>query len=185
MNETIRFEDVAENGPLERHAVVKLTPEELEREEVASPAEVTLDVRVEPGQETGEFVVSGNASFQTDLTCSRCLEPYPFANKSDFTVRYRPYPAATEEEEEVEIPDGELDVAWYDEPVLSLKDLAADAIQLAIPMKPLCIETCQGLCPDCGANRNQESCSCAGKATDERWQALSGIREQLRKKNEN
>ncbi len=31
---------------------------------------------------------------------------------------------------------------------------------LALPAKILCTESCQGLCPICGANKNIESCSC-------------------------
>ena len=57
-------------------------------------------------------------------------------------------------------------------------------IQLAIPMKPLCRESCLGLCPQCGTNRNGEGCSCQTAVSDGRWGALAGIRAELAKKNE-
>jgi len=51
-------------------------------------------------------------------------------------------------------------------------------------MKPLCDDKCLGLCPQCGANRNREACSCATSIADERWGALHDIREQIAKKRE-
>ena len=48
---------------------------------------------------------------------------------------------------------------------------------LALPMKPLCVETCRGLCPACGINLNQASCEC-----DTAWQdpRLAGLKALLR-----
>jgi len=51
-------------------------------------------------------------------------------------------------------------------------------------MKPLCSETCLGLCPQCGANQNGEGCSCQSAVVDDRLGALVGIREELAKKHE-
>jgi uncharacterized protein len=34
-----------------------------------------------------------------------------------------------------------------------------DTLVLALPHKNLCREDCKGLCPDCGANLNKETCS--------------------------
>ena len=42
----------------------------------------------------------------------------------------------------------------------------------AQPLKPLCRLDCQGLCPQCGANRNDVSCACASEVTDPRWRPL-------------
>jgi uncharacterized protein len=82
----------------------------------------------------------------------------------------------------VEIAPEDLDVEFYTERSISLRDLAAEQVQLAIPMKPLCDENCLGLCPNCGANRNRERCQCEAAVADDRWGALAGIREQLAKK---
>jgi len=43
---------------------------------------------------------------------------------------------------------------------------------LSIPMKLLCREDCQGICPGCGANLNQEACRCGEKPGDPRWEKL-------------
>ena len=44
---------------------------------------------------------------------------------------------------------------YYSERSVSLREIAAEQVQLSIPMKPLCEENCQGLCPTCGANLNR------------------------------
>ena len=110
------------------------------------------------------------------------MEPYPFANSSTFHLRFRPRLEVTQENEEVEIASDDLDVEFYTERSISLRELAAEQVQLAIPMKPLCEENCLGLCPNCGANRNREKCQCETAVADDRWGALQGIREQLAKK---
>ena len=124
-------------------------------------------------------------NFTADLTCSRCAEPYPFANPSPFTVRFRPRPEASVEEEVEITEEEELDVEFYSEPVIPLRELALEQVQLSIPMKPLCDENCLGLCPTCGVNRTREKCSCNEPVVDGRWGALKDLREELAKKTNN
>jgi len=183
-NPIIDFDVIDKDGPQSYKGTFTLTPEELDRVELANVGPVEINVEVDKGDLPGEYVAEGSAIFTGDLNCSRCVEPYPFANPSTFHVRFRPRPQASGEEE-VEITDEEeLDVEYYSEREVPLKDLALEQVQLSIPMKPLCDEKCLGLCPTCGVNRNRESCECAETAGDERWGALKGIREELAKKRE-
>lgn len=50
-----------------------------------------------------------------------------------------------------------------------------DALLLAVPSKCLCDEACLGLCSRCGANLNEERCSCPRDETEPRWEALKNI----------
>ena len=43
------------------------------------------------------------------------------------------------------------------------------------PSVPLCRPDCLGLCPTCGADRNEEPCTCA-EPGDPRWAALDVLR---------
>jgi uncharacterized protein len=56
--------------------------------------------------------------------------------------------------------------------VLDLAPIVHDACILELPLAPLCDEGCLGLCPECGANRNLEPCSCEPRP-DGRWAALA------------
>jgi uncharacterized protein len=58
---------------------------------------------------------------------------------------------------------------------VDLEPLVRDAVLLELPQAPLCGPDCLGLCPSCGANRNEESCGCEAPP-DPRWAALDVLR---------
>jgi uncharacterized metal-binding protein YceD (DUF177 family) len=183
MNDIIDFNVIDEDGPQRYQGTWSFSASDISREEIVEVGNVTLDVTVQQGDSAGEYAAKGTASLTADLTCSRCVEPYPFANVSTFHVRFRPRPEVSAENEEIEITnEEELDVEFYSDRSIPLRELALEQVQLAVPMKPLCDEGCLGLCPQCGANRTRERCSCDESVVDERWGALKGLREQLAKK---
>jgi len=47
-----------------------------------------------------------------------------------------------------------------DQNMLDVSDDLRQEIILTYPVKCLCREDCQGLCPACGKNLNSETCSC-------------------------
>ena len=184
MDNIINFKEIDENGPQTYSGTFEPTADELDRHEVIGSSSVNIDVTVRKGDLPAEYIADGKVTLTADLTCSRCADPYPFANTSDFHVRFRPRPETSGElGEEIEINDrDELDVEFYTERVIPLRDLAVEQIQLTIPMKPLCDDECLGLCTHCGANRSRETCSCETLVVDERWSALAGLRDELSKK---
>ena len=183
---TIDFEEIEEHGPQTYRGAFDIPASELGRDpEVAGSAHVEIETTVEKGNAEGDYVANGTSRSTIDLTCSRCVDPYPFANESSFHVVFRARPEVSDENEEIEITDEEeLDVEFYSEPAIPLRNLALEQLQLAIPMKPLCDENCLGLCPTCGANRSREECSCGESVVDDRWGALKGIRDVLTTKKE-
>ncbi|MEG1953542.1 MAG: DUF177 domain-containing protein [Hydrogenoanaerobacterium sp.] len=56
---------------------------------------------------------------------------------------------------------------------LDLDELALSDVILELPSKVLCKESCKGLCPICGVNLNEESCTCTQKRIDPRLEILS------------
>jgi uncharacterized protein len=183
MQDVIEFDRIDKDGPQSYRATFDLTAEELDRVELENAGPIEIEVQASKGDQPGEYILDGSSTFTADLRCSRCDEPYPFANASTFHLRFRPRPEGAEaENEEIEISDEELDVEFYSERAVALKDLATEQVQLAIPMKPLCEETCLGLCATCGANRNRDACKCETSVVDERWGALAGLRDELKKR---
>ena len=183
MNDTIEFDVIDEQGPQSYSGTYDVAAADLDGSGVMTSGSVKINANVRKGDAEAEYVAEGNSTFTADLECSRCVEPFPFANTSSFHVRFRPRPQVSREGEEIEITDKEeLDVEFYSERTIPLRDLALEQVQLSIPMKPLCEESCLGLCPQCGANRSREECSCDQSITDERWGALKDIREALAKK---
>jgi uncharacterized protein len=183
MKDVIDFNAIEEHGAQSYRGEFTVDAAELEREEVLGVGTISIQANVEPGDLAAEYVADGSVSFTADIECSRCAEPYPFANTSTFHVVFRPRPEASRENEEVEITaEEELDVEFYSEPTVPLRELALEQVQLSLPMKPLCDDNCLGLCPTCGANRLREKCACEESVVDERWGALKGLREELSKK---
>lgn len=43
---------------------------------------------------------------------------------------------------------------------IELEDMVREELLLHFPAIPLCSEGCKGLCDQCGANRNEKTCSC-------------------------
>jgi len=132
-----------------------------------------------------EYLLDALLSYSGELECGRCLVAYPFEQRQPVRLRFRPRPAAPAEakpfrtghiprpsDEEVELSGEELDVVFFDEPVLPFEEVVREQVLIALPMKPLCREDCRGLCPTCGMDWNVGTCACAEKAIDPRLEAL-------------
>ena len=59
--------------------------------------------------------------------------------------------------------------------VLDLTEAVRQHVITNQPMKPLCRQDCLGLCSTCGANRNEDSCSCGEESADPRWASLKQL----------
>jgi uncharacterized protein len=55
--------------------------------------------------------------------------------------------------------------------ILDLTEAVRQYIVINLPMKPLCVDSCAGLCSTCGVNLNLCQCDCR-KLTDTRWGPL-------------
>ncbi len=180
--DNVDFDAVDQYGPQQFALEASIEADALGLEEFAGVTAVSLAGSATKGDLPGEYLLAGNLKYTTDLVCSRCVDPFPFANDSAFTVRYRPRKAeltSAGADAELEISDEELDLEYYTERHVDLRVLAIEQVQLSIPMKPLCEETCLGLCAQCGANLNRGACECRNDVVDQRWDSLRGIREQL------
>ena len=75
----------------------------------------------------------------------------------------------------MEIDEGEAEIGFYDGGGLELEDILREQVLLALPMQRVCSETCKGICPVCGKNRNETTCDCKTVGTDDRWGALRNL----------
>lgn len=124
----------------------------------------------------GEIRVRGHLKTVMETPCDRCLESARFPIESDFDLFYRPAPADEQRtSDEVEIHEGETEIAFYQGDGLELKDILREYILLSMPMQKICKEACKGICPVCGQNRNNADCGCTVKPADDRWAALKHL----------
>jgi uncharacterized protein len=136
-----------------------------------------LDCRLDRGDDRSVHV-RGRLSATLELQCGRCLEAFPFSLDQDLDLFYLPHRAAEEDDEqedEVELADRDMVVAYHQGERLDLGEMLREQFFLAVPMKRLCREHCAGICPTCGANRNAGTCPCPPVETGSRLADLGAV----------
>lgn len=158
----------AESLPL-LHALTRETPIGFVR-----PVEVDIHAHA-----MGEQVaVRGGVKTMVRLTCSRCLTPFERELETDFSATAVPArPSATDPDlsAEIELSAEEIDVIPYEGDSIDLRDEIAQQIIMSLPFKPLCMETCRGLCSGCGVNLNQAACNCPPDETNSPFAVLKSL----------
>ncbi len=161
----------ADERPITFSEEVIVAVDRLDSNQVATPVTVRLEGRVLPMD--GGYLVEGSMDAEGSLVCSRCLVPVPWKVNDRYTVELRNPPDS--DHEDVELNGADLDVVFIVNDQLDIDHLAAEQVMLNLPMRILCQPDCSGLCPQCGANKNQEgSCQCEPEV-DPRWEGLQGL----------
>ena len=122
-------------------------------------------------------LVRGTVTGKVLLPCDRCAEDASIDIRGKFES-FEPYPSETDEEDEEDF-DSDADefiIHLVDgSPEIDLAALCWEEFVLALPVRPLCAPDCKGLCPQCGANLNEGSCSCTRDEGDPRLAVLRGL----------
>ena len=130
---------------------------------------VVLDLHLDAVVEG--VLVRGELEVSLELPCARCLT----AQRLERTLRVAELfadPTKREDDEE-EDPGYEL---LDDRTAIDLSTMVRDAVVIELPVRVLCHDACQGLCPECGADRNVTDCGHADtEPTDPRWAKLADL----------
>lgn len=121
----------------------------------------------------GEVRIQGRFTATMGADCDRCLGPAVYPLDKSFDLFYRPPPRL--DADEVKIDEGEAEIGFYEGLGLELADVIKEQVLLALPMQRICREDCKGICPVCGANRNETLCECHEEPADDRWRALKNL----------
>jgi uncharacterized protein len=149
-------------------------PDEFEVDDdfrVMTPVSLAFDIF----KDKQAFRLAGRVQTTLELKCSRCLEPFTAPVDQTFDLRYQPHTVNTGEGER-EIEEDDLTTAIYENDEIDLGHLMHEQFVLSLPMKPLCGDGCQGLCPVCGTNLNRGTCDCKPVWEDPRLAALRELR---------
>ena len=156
-------------------ARVLITLQELERHRVVvskSYASGTLDYHSAEFRQAGpldvdavaelagaDIRIRGHLGTSVEASCGRCLKPVEIPIGRDFDLYYRPVKSIAREEE-IKVPEDELEVGFYSGEGIALADVVTEQVILSMPMKVICRAECLGFCPYCGADRNRQTCQC-------------------------
>jgi uncharacterized protein len=138
---------------------------------VTAPVSLAFEIFKDKDQ----FRLVGRTQTTLELPCSRCLEPITVPVDAPFELRYQPHATPTREDER-EIEEDDFTTAFYENDQIDLGQLMREQFYLALPMKPLCDNACQGLCPVCGTNLNRGTCHCKREWDDPRFAALKALK---------
>jgi uncharacterized protein len=150
------------------------TPEEVAGDGDAYRIVAPVDLAFEIHKDKDKFRLVGTVTTELELACSRCLEPFRLPVAAPFDLRYLPASAASTDAER-EVDDEDLETSYYENDAIDLNELLREQFYLALPMKPLCVDDCRGLCAQCGTNLNTGSCDCAPVWEDPRLAPLKNL----------
>ena len=130
----VRLSDILEEGLTVTEALdpVRMS---LDTADIKFTAPVGVTATFQKQRET--VWVQVGVEGQMEQTCARCLEGFGRPYGSQFHLDYE--------------VDGKLD--------LDITDDVRQEILLSYPVRFLCREDCRGLCPQCGTNLNERSCT--------------------------
>ena len=168
---------------------MQINVSQLLREPVGATREYRIDEVTDVAGDGREWHLQGKVSLlrtrrsilikvtlttEVELTCSRCLSPFPYPLTISFEEEYLPT---------LDIVSG-TPLPHPDEPgafsidehhTLDLTEAIRQYTVLAIPMKPLCRKDCAGLCRSCGQHLNRGNCDCTAAEIDPRWSELTKL----------
>jgi uncharacterized protein len=131
--------------------------------------EVLVDAALE--KTSTQIFLNARVSAEGTFSCDRCVAEFPLSLSPSYRMCYvwEGAGAAGLDPAEVQVVPGGLTV-------IDITDDVRQTVVLAVPLKLLCREDCKGLCADCGANLNLESCRCGSDTSNPRWDGLNAIR---------
>jgi len=162
-------EDGDSRGSLEVHETVTVTDAFGEERVVDGRIVLSYD------RSGGAFFFHGELAGEFQTKCHMCLEDvsYPVTGDFDVVVRKGSDRDADRDVEEDQAKD--IVTLSLNEHEVSLDQYINENLIVNVPMRILCKEDCNGLCPQCGINRNHSTCDCSD-TVDPRWDALRKLK---------
>jgi uncharacterized protein len=112
------------------------------------------------------ILIKGTVTVTIEGTCNRCLEPAITRTRLDIVEEVLQDNTLSGG---LSSPNRSENYSIYSNQILDLNEIIDQYARLATPMKLLCQPDCAGICPLCGHNLNQGTCTCASQAQDPRW----------------
>jgi uncharacterized protein len=131
-----------------------------------------------------DIYLEGRVEGGLELECSRCLARYRAPLSESFRLVLSPAGSRVPAEPEAALAlerhglclGDELETGWFQGHEIDLGGFVRELLTLAVPVQPLCKETCLGLCPRCGADRNAGPCGCDPQRPKSAFAALEALR---------
>ncbi len=111
---------------------------------------------------SGVVLLNGVITPDIRVSCARCGKEFSYSEPIALEAKITDKLANKDEDEFILLTDFSLDI----------DELVRSTLILEMPSRFLCREDCKGLCPKCGCDLNEGSCSCELVERDPRWDVL-------------
>jgi uncharacterized protein len=143
---------------------------DLVEEEAVLLEPVRADVTV---KRVGEEVwIKGRVRTRVSFVCARCLGPYEYPVDSKFDLVFLP---GDGHELKDELDEDDLDTIYLEGHELDVRQVVLEQLNLTFPSKPLCAQSCEGICAVCGKVRKDSACGCQVNDPDARLGPLKNL----------
>lgn len=131
-------------------------------------------VRVTHYRSGSDLFFEGILNAEAEGVCARCLEEYRFEleKKFDFVL----IPGTLPTNKNRKLRRDEMDFSCYQGEEIDLSPFVYEQALLGFPLRTLCHDSCMGLCPECGVNRNITDCDCESSTGDLRMAVFRRLR---------
>jgi len=127
----------------------------------------------------GVLHIKGRVQADPELECSRCLKVFSYHIDTELDITLAQEKALGTDPEH-ELVRSELDVEFYRGEEIEPLDLVKEQLLITVPMVPLHVPDCKGLCPVCGTDLNETDCGCKKDSVGE-FGAFSALKALLKK----
>lgn len=156
-------------GSMETIDEVVPAPADLGNTLIGVPEGSDIDLNVRLESVVDGILVTGETTVDVHGECSLCLDPIDFEMSATiqelFVFEKAPEGGPEDEVDEQYAVDGDS---------IDLEPALRDAVILQLPFQPVCSDTCQGLCSECGV-RLEDNPGHHHEVLDPRWSALAGL----------
>ena len=121
-------------------------------------------------------VLEGNLKATINIPCSRCGNMTLQTVDEKFSYTFRLGEEQSHDLEELECSNEDIETLYLEKPEVNIDEVLREQLILSIPDKTLCSRKCKGICPGCGAQLNDERCSCDEDFTDSPFAALKKLK---------
>ncbi len=139
----------------------------------SGPVQVLLDLKKSAEK---RVLLSGELQTVVSLSCDRCLEPFEKEISEKFQVDLELVDTVSQEPVEHSCSVDEMDTVYLTKPELEVYEILKQQIFLFVSGKQVCNESCLGLCPQCGVNRNVKKCDCRQDGKSSPFQVLADMK---------
>ncbi|MED0756749.1 DUF177 domain-containing protein [Aneurinibacillus thermoaerophilus] len=118
---------------------------------------------------SGLFIIEGQVSGELTIECARCLKRFPYSYNASSKEMFM-------DEDQIEFGvDEEMEIHPLESDEIDVTPYLEATVLLSLPHTIVCSDDCKGLCPECGANRNEKDCGCVVERIDPRLAVLGEL----------